>query len=261
MRLTHKSKAVLEFLLICGEELLDALPYLHGGLYRYGGWTDERMFERQLQTLETKGWIRMSEARSETGWIAEITQVGDKILNDDIDPEAAWRESWSGAWSLIAFDMPASLRDQRRQLDVWLRKRRFGHLQGSLWITHRYHLAFNEELAARKIDPNAVLLFSGACLSGLSDAEIVRKAWNFDRINRCYQKYLDFLSTSSTPATLQTFDAESFAKWFGKETELWRNAFKLDPFLPKDLLPSGYLGPLALEKRKATYRDLVSQSS
>ena len=252
MRLSKKSKAILELLFITGLDALESLTYLRSGLYGGGSPSDERAFRRQLKAIESKGWITYGDGHDDTDWIPRITQLGSDLINDDIDPAVEWANDWDGQWTSIAFDIPASARDQRWQLDQWLGKRRFGHLQGSLWISHIANKDFSAELAKRKIDSNAIVIMRGKFLSTQQSEEIVRTAWKFETINKNYRAYLNFLINHPPPDSANNNNPAALAQWFQQESQVWRAAFENDPFLPNSLLPSNYLGKTAWKTRKET---------
>lgn len=255
MRLTQKTRIALEFLLETGVGALDLLTRPTKGLFGCGAWEDEDLLDRQLERMEAKGWIRRERDRDDSGWIPHLTKLGAQTLTDSIDPEASWNAPWGGKWSVISFDLPASRRDQRHQLDDWLARRRFGHLQGSLWISHRHHRDCHEEFSRRKIDPHAVILFHGSLVTTADPRVTAAEAWDFKEINRRYRAFIDYLSQNPTPWETGASRAQ-LPDWFAEQSKLWSDAFAIDPFLPNALLPSGYLGKTALAKRREAFSRL-----
>ena len=261
MRLSKKSKAILEFLFITDLNTLESLTHLRSGLYGSGNPSDERSFRRQLKAMESKGWITLGDENNGNDWIPRITQQGNDLINDDIDPKAEWANDWDGQWTSISFDIPAKARDQRWQLERWLGKRRFGRLQGSLWISHKANKDFSAELAERKIDPTSVVIIRGKFLSTQQAEEIVHTAWKFETINKNYRAYLDFLINNPAPDSANNNPPGALAQWLQQEFQAWRNAFESDPFLPNSLLPSNYLGKIAWNTRKETCQAAFNANS
>ena len=96
-----------------------------------------------------------------------------------------------------------------------------------------------------EVDPNAVLFFEGSAIGKLDAEQIVAKAWNFERINTLYREYLQFLDARPCPQIGSPQSSEASIGWFRSEHSLWRKAYSLDPFLPRELLPPEYLGQKA----------------
>ncbi|MGH9817730.1 MAG: PaaX family transcriptional regulator C-terminal domain-containing protein, partial [Candidatus Acidiferrales bacterium] len=76
------------------------------------------------------------------------------------------------------------------------------------------------------------------------DQDFVTGAWDFARINRCYDDYLKILR--ALPAN----GSERARKnWIQTEWRAWSRAARADPFLPAALLPRGYCGREAWRAR------------
>ena len=76
---------------------------------------------------------------------------------------------------------------------AWFKKRRFGHLQESLWLSHREHASWTEEIEAKNIDLRVLLFQVVTPIGRQTSREYVAKAWSFIEINRRYAEHLHFL--------------------------------------------------------------------
>jgi len=198
------------------------------------------------------------DSRESGSWVPKLTSDGLDAVWDGIDPEKEWGTPWDGMWRSISFDLPQAARSERRQLERWLRKRRFGHLQGSVWISHRLYADWTSQIEKRRIDPTAVLFQESRPIGKVKVRDYVKRAWDFDEINERYEQYMTF-SESKLP---EDSSPECFTEWFAQESRHWQQAFELDPFLPSELLPRNYLGKKALSLRKHSLRawaELVSR--
>jgi DNA-binding transcriptional regulator PaaX len=92
-----------------------------------------------------------------------------------------------------------------------------------------------------------------------SDTEIVAGAWDFERINRCYVRYLKVLEEHPTAALRNERATKALLRWATTERETWLHAVTNDPLLPSRLLPSGYLGERAWRRRVEVLRDASRQ--
>lgn len=255
MRLTRKSKCVLEYLLLSGIEVLEFSAHPKGLIYRSAGWTSQRNADRHLATLSDKGLISARRDKANGRWVASLTEKGKGILLGEIDPIECWGESWDGLWTLLSFDLSKNAFRERKQLDSWLRKRRFGHLQGSMWISHRKYQSWSEELEMRKVDPRAIIFQEVISVGKVTSEQYVSRAWPFDRINQYYRDYIEFVEIRIRESIE---DPRILSE---RESELWRKAFQLDPFLPDSILPRGYLGKQAWNRRQLFFSKLAREAS
>lgn len=253
MRLGYKSQVLLDMLIAAGADALRALYFPTSAITSGCGWEEPRSATRHLKKMEQEGWIVWDDSQETGKWALRITQAGRQAATDHPDPEASWSRPWDGKWRMIAFDLPASKQPLRRELLGWLRQKRFGKLQDSLWITPCYDPAWEEDLKSLKFDPSGVSFVEGVSFSRSSDSSFVNKSWNFPEINRRHAALIEFHRT--TPATR---NREASDKWIQTETKLWRDALDQDPLLPDALLPRNYLGKKALATRRQTYSTLVS---
>jgi DNA-binding transcriptional regulator PaaX len=250
MRLSGTSKLLLELVAHSIGDALGAITDRRRFYSSLVGYADDRDFAARWAALEHEGWIVWDDDRSDGKWVHSITKAGQEAAYDSLEPEREWGSVWDGKWRTISFDLPANARRERRQLDEWLRKRRFGRLQGSVWITHRPIDDWTEQLERRRVDPNAAIFLEGEIVGRLRPSKVASKAWNFDSINEYYRSYLEFAALDSQ----RVVGAVDAADWLGTESAAWNRAFKRDPFLPDALLPSGYLGKQAAKTRRKLWR-------
>lgn len=195
---------------------------------------------RTARCLERRGWVELR--KNEGRWVAHLTATGKHALDAGSNPELFWAKSWNGTWYLFLFDLPEQQRKRRQQLHTWLRKERFGCLQGSLWLAAHPPNPSALETIREQTDPSCFLLAEAQVISGASAKEIVSAAWDFDAINQGYQDFLQKLRALST---------QNRACRLAHAVQGWALASQFDPFLPSQLLPRGYLGKKAWKLRTA----------
>jgi len=248
MRLGNRSKEILELMAAFSLEALDAAITLPR-LYQLMSYPSERSFIKTTQLLEKSGLIQVKDSAE---WVSALTSKGRSTTNNDFEPEQLWGERWDGNWRLLSFDLPTSASAERQALRRWLELYRFGRLQGSVWITPRDLGNWRALLNDTGIDSKNSLTMRGTLGDGGDQSHFVDRAWNFKRINHAYDEYLKFVGLN------RSFKPNTFKSWFLEESLLWKKAFSIDPFLPKDLwtpdMRSTYLGPNALKERNRLYR-------
>ncbi|EDY81297.1 PaaX-like protein C-terminal domain [Verrucomicrobiia bacterium DG1235] len=231
---------------------------LHSSLNSFGGWEKSSSYLRHMRSMREKGLISWQDSSEKIAWVPQLTQTGKASLPESIDPTSFWNQDWSGNWRTLTFDLPADERKERKRLNRWLQENKFGHLQGSLWLTARKYEDWSTQLGSLNIDPRSVIFIEGKPLGNLTDALIVEKAWDFTHIANLQEEYLRFLE-NRTPIAAQ-FSSQDFAAWFRDESELWRSVMSSDPLLPSPLHPANYQGQLCWQKRRSAFspwRDIL----
>lgn len=110
-----------------------------------------------------------------------------------------------------------------------------------------------------RADVESLVLLEASPSTGETDKEIVLTSWDFARINALYEQHSTVLTQQPQIAQRDGAAAEQFRSWAAKERAAWKAVCQCDPFLPRELLPEGYQGRLAWERRKLSLRDFGSQ--
>jgi phenylacetic acid degradation operon negative regulatory protein len=214
----------------------------------YESWAYRHGFLRQIAALEEQ---RLIERRNEStdGRVYRLTAHGRLHALGGRDPHAEWSRGWDGHWRLVLFDLPTSHNAQRTRLRRYLRQKGFGYLQDSVWITPN---ALTDEillLRGARINVEALILLEAQPCAGESDAEIVKGAWDFDRINQLYARQIKVLNEKPSGKLAKSGDARALRHWAWAERKAWLEAVSSDPLLPRQLLPPTYLGERAWQRR------------
>lgn len=218
-------------------------------------WAYRNGLSRQLAQLRKQKLIEQKQVKNATGRVPvlnrayRLTDQGRMQALGGRDPESLWNRKWDGRWSLVVFDIPNADSKMRARLRQCLRRHGFGCLQQSVWIGP--HPVDEEEklLSNAQVDVKSLILMEARPCAGETDAEIVAGAWDFDVINRAYSEYRKTLKLRPKHGLRTEVHARDMQIWARRECEAWRKASVIDPYLPKELLPSGYLGRIAWEER------------
>jgi len=166
---------------------------------------------------------------------------------------------WDGWWRLISFDVPTTENRKRDQLRYYLRSRWFGLLQRSLWISPDPVDTEIRLLRKSDVDAKSLILLKAQACGGESHDELVFAAWNFVRLNELYATHINILNKRPVRKVRDKTEGGALMRWAQREHAAWTNAIKTDPLLPAALLPPGYLGRRAWERRIEVF-DLVGNS-
>jgi phenylacetic acid degradation operon negative regulatory protein len=243
-----KTEELLYFLLWSAEQL--TRPSFRNLNESFESWAYHNGLLRQIAALERKRFLEGRDHQAGAR-VYRLTPKGHLHALGGRNPQVEWARSWDGRWRLVLFDLPVAHNTARARLRRYLRDRRFGCLQKSVWITPRPLHEEVEVLRGTKIDVKSLIFLEARSYAGESNAEIVAGAWDFRRINSLYHKHLEILAAKPKTRKGLKADAVALRRWAAAERVAWRNAVMQDPFLPERLLPRGYIGRRAWSRRVA----------
>jgi phenylacetic acid degradation operon negative regulatory protein len=251
-----KTEQLLNLLLWSADKLMR--PTFRNLTNSYESWAYQNGLHRQLATLENGQLIESQRAHPRER-VYRLTAAGRLQALGGRDPETRWSRHWDGRWRLVLFDVPVARDSHRKRLRRYLHERGFGCLQGSVWITPDSMEEEKQLLLGAKVDVASLLLLDARPCAGESDAEIVAGAWDFDHINRRYVRLMRILDAWPNHSLRSESAAKAVLRWAGDEHEAWLDAVTHDPLLPQRLLPSGYLGQAAWQRRVEVLRKAGAQ--
>lgn len=244
------------------EELLNELlwamdkimrPTFRNLIESYESWAYREGLLRQLGTLEELDLVER-DAQFPADRLYRLTEKGRLHALGGRDPDTQWNRAWDGRWRLVLFDVPVAQRTRRARLRRYLLSRGFGCLQGSVWVTPDSVETERGILAGGEINVRSMILLDARPCAGESDVDLVAGAWNFENINCLYARCLEVLETHPSGRLHTPAAAKSLRRWAAQEREAWLLAVTTDPLLPAVLLPAGYLGRQAWNRRKEILR-------
>jgi len=235
-----------------------AMPTFRKWDRSYEGWLFSNGLLQRLHYLQKQKLLEGERTRMER--VFRVTKAGRQYALGGRDPEEYWRREWNGKWWQIVFDLPTSEHKTRSTLIRWLRQNGFGYLQDSVWIGVRPVSDLAQAVKRAREDAAMFTVLECRCAAGFSNEALVRGAWQFDAIREEYRKYQEFArSTAKRLRKERLHPAELFAL-LRNERERWLAAFDLDPLLPEELWPKGYIGREAWQARGELLREAAKQA-
>lgn len=210
---------------------------------------------RQIRRLESDAYLERQPGGKKDR-LYRLTEKGRMAALAGRDPVREWRRPWDGRWRFFCFDMPADRGSDRSALWRALRERRFGCLQGSLWISPDPVEQVRRELKGDR-HPASLILLEGSPCAGETDAELVESAWDFDDIAQRWSAFDSCIATGARGVERGEFNRSRFRDWAEQTRAAWRRVVDLDPFLPSSLLPRGYSGQKIWRKKEKSFRRIV----
>ena len=159
------------------------------------------------------------------------------------------RATPADGWLLAVFSVPESERHRRHVLRSELTRLGFGMVAPGVWIAPAHPQDTTAETLRRlELDAYAELFHADHLAFGEPAAKI-RRWWDLDELERQYESFIRAHETAwrgweqDGPPTEQ----EAFAAYVRMLTD-WRRLPYLDPGLPAELLPDGWVGIRAAEE-------------
>lgn len=245
--LLHRSESVWVGALI---ELLEPL-----GL-------SESAVRTTLSRMSGKGWL-VSRRQGRNSFY-DLTPRGRKLLEEGEERiyHPPLDRPWDRCWTMVAYSIPEDTRHLRDRLRARLEWLGFGSLGNGLWISPH---APGGELSriARELEIEDHLEVFRAEHRGFSDTgSLVDACWNLPSIHDRYLEFIDrllprFRECRGELEGGRLADERCFVERFGLVHE-YREFPRLDPYLPKILLPEDWAGECAAGLFHA-FHDLLTE--
>jgi phenylacetic acid degradation operon negative regulatory protein len=205
---------------------------------------EEQSARQAIARCAAAGWIEGERRGRDACW--RLTPRGRVLVGESIERVYSLNEKrgpWDGRWLVLLVSIPHQQRAARKHLYSALSWAGFGNPTPGVWLTpHTERADEAREVVSDLGLARSTLSFVGNSASiGLSDDEIVRRAWDLDDIAARYQALLDRY-TDARPAA---GDDVLFMQ-IELTCALGRLPF-FDPQLPEELLP-GWIGREALSR-------------
>lgn len=231
-----------------GEEWIDLLADV-GEILASGGrsltwnssYPNRRAYNNAMYRLKKAGLVVRSEMPGKLP-VLRLTEEGRNHRPVYYRPDQEWNSKWSGIWYMLIFDVPEQERYYRDSLRRFLKRLRMGWLQKSVWITPRdIRPEYSDLEKAANVQAVSYLLESRTVLHR-ETAELVTDAWDFNWLQELQQRYLDVYKENLHAIRGVRDEAEDIMSLLYQEAEAYIQCMRLDPLLPNELLPKGYLG-------------------
>jgi phenylacetic acid degradation operon negative regulatory protein len=195
----------------------------------------EQAARQSIARAANAGWIHGEKRGREVSWfptpatvdlIGEITRRVMSLNNP--------AERWDGNCIIAHITIDRTRETVRRRLYNALGWAGFGNPAPGLWTSpHVDRMAELCQIVHEVGLHDAAVVFTGQTAKvGLSDDEIVRRAWNLDEVAQRYQTLLaNFADLRPRPGDEMLFT-------YLRLVEEWRKFPAMDPQLPRNLLPS-----------------------
>ncbi|WCN83311.1 PaaX family transcriptional regulator [Micromonospora sp. LH3U1] len=196
---------------------------------------------------------RRSSYRLSRAAAANLSAGGNWILVSTTSPAR-----WDGCWTIVAFSLPQDHSTQRRALRAQLRWLGYAPLYDGLWISP-HELTPPARAQLDQLTLGAVTVFRGrqADLDSTSHRAPI-EAWDIEAISRSYEAFLQRWRPLLPRVASGQVDGAAAVRARTEIMDTFRRFPVLDPQLPVELLPEGWLRRPARELFEAVYDGLAA---
>jgi phenylacetic acid degradation operon negative regulatory protein len=211
----------------------------------------EQAARQAISRASNAGWIESEKRGRAVRWsvtpetVRDIDAIRRRVLDLNHPPA-----HWDGNCLIVNVTVPAEKESLRRRLYSALGWAGFGNPAPGLWASpHVERLDELRQIVERLDIRDSVMTFTGQTVEvGLTDEEIVRRAWNLDEVAARYEALLArFAGRRPEPGDDLLFSHLRLV-------DEWRQFPTMDPQLPQDLLPD-WIGRRATETFTGLYRE------
>ncbi|MDP3733489.1 MAG: CRISPR-associated endonuclease Cas2, partial [Candidatus Daviesbacteria bacterium] len=242
------------------EEIKDPLSIFSKSYESMYGWVPKKYKRHNFNHLIWRsiktGYIEKIEKQGEI--YLRLTSAGSKKIVRDFPLLAFQNKKWDKKWRVVVFDIEEEDRQARERFRGKLKELGFGMLQESVFISP-YDITqdFTEFIGAQHLSESAYLLEVSSIAVG-DIKSLVNKVWHLDQINEMYKKIIEKVKENHLiiySGRLNKLNKDSGNKVKDgviKDMTIKDRAIEIkraylevvlrDPFLPKELLPSDWLG-------------------
>lgn len=165
-----------------------------------------------------------------------LTGQGKRKIVRDFPLFSFQERRWDGWWRMVPYDIKEIKRWQRDELRARLYQLGFRPLQKSIYLSpHPIEEEMNDFLRAIRLEGKVLVLLCRKIL-GVDNKELARQLWQLDRLNKKYKDLLTKIEEAKKEGELRKIKIE------------YLELLRMDPFLPKTLLPKNWMGERVREK-------------
>jgi len=232
-----------------GEELIALLAgtselLLSGGrntLYK-GCYPNTHAYVSGVSRLRKMGLIATQKTAGSLPAL-KLTPAAKKKLPPYLHPHKFWNKRWGKLWYILMFDVPEKDRSYRDTLRSFLKQRRFGCLQRSVWVTPWDVRAEYDDLNRTACVDSVAFLFEARTVLGFGNQSVVREAWGFNHVNKVQHLYIEFANENLIRMDQESCSGNELVQLLRMDNLAYAQAMSIDPLLPEELHPENYKGP------------------
>lgn len=184
----------------------------------------------------------------------ELTEHGSEVLREAsgrVNGPAPFEPQGDG-WTLVTFSVPEHLRDLRHRLRAALTWAGFALLRDGLWIAPgAVDLAAALGAIIPDLPPAAVNAFAASELDGFPMADVVRVAWDVERIRGAHREFIGHWEREDAASDLPPLTARTLL------VADWLALLRADPRLPRQYMGADWPADRSFELFTRRHREFA----
>jgi len=201
------------------------------------GYDNDKVIWSTLERLIGRGLIKKS--KTIEGLTFSLTNTGLKSVPKEPTFIPTPDKAWDKKWRLVIFDIPEKRRKNRNQFTALLKDMHLAKLQNSIYITVHDILDEIERIAIKLDIKDFVSTMIVEKINVPDSKKFANKIWHLDDLK---QKYAQFVEENRNGYTKGDFNSTILRYWLRRTKYIYLSILHEDPVLPKELLPSDWIG-------------------
>lgn len=202
---------------------------------------EEKSARQALARSAADGWLTSERVGRSVRW--SLTPPGRCLLSEGAARIYAFgtpASDWDGHWLVLYVSVPESLRKLRHQLKTKLTWAGFGSPGPGMWISPSAEREAEARSVVEGLGLETGALSFTARFAGVGDERaMVRRAWDLEAVAARYAEFVAAFEGVRPSSPEETMLAQT------RLVHEWRRFPFLDPGLPAELLPEGWVGDRA----------------
>lgn len=213
-----------------------------GGSDFYGHcYPNQRSYHSSVARLKKSGLVAVRHRDGSLPTL-RLTEEGRAAVPDYYNPHRCWGKKWNKRWYVVMFDVPERERAYRDTLRTFLKQKRFGCLQRSVWVTPFDVRPEYDDLERAAAVDSVAFLFEAQTVLGRGALSVVEHAWDFDKLETLQGEYIRFAKSNLAKLSQHTCGESELVQLLRMDNLAYSQAMVLDPLLPEELHPPRYFG-------------------
>lgn len=207
-----------------------------------------------LSRLRKEGWFTTRRLGRET--VYSLTPHMLEILDEGRERIFRRRDdAWDGRWTMAIYQVPESERTVREQLRKQLAWHGFGQLSPSTWLSPHDLIAEVRQIADENPCAKVDALWCGTG-DAEKDRDLAARCWDLDRLGKDYEQFIRTYRPLDDQAANSTREGRAALIDRMRIIGDFRRFLFRDPYLPRDLQPTGWQSNEAYRLFGAVHRQL-----
>ena len=228
------------------------------GLFNKSCYPSTAAYESAKSRLRKQGLIVNATTGAGTPQLLLTDQAKDH-MPDYFYPERFWNRKWNKIWYMMIYDVPEKDRKYRNVLRQFLKRKRMGCLQKSVWITPQDIRPDFADLAATAAIETFAYLFESHSVLGMPASHIVSDAWAMGSVHEIQEHFCITAENNIALLGQDSYSIAQLTELLKLTTAAFHSAMHNDPLLPHALLPDNYLGKEVFALQKSLMESIDKQ--